>query len=129
MRHLVAIWRRRVLIISRKGRSILRAQDCSCCCFCDNSTGVSHSSDKILVIVIGLEAIEGEEVRPRGGSFRLAGMHRLEQVVVYHVKLRADVVGATITNKTNGASMEEPPCIGPVETEVRTWVLFFQARV
>jgi hypothetical protein len=50
--------------------------------------------DKIFIFKVGLELIEGEEVRPGGWSFQGAGMHCIKQILIDNVKLRADVNGA-----------------------------------
>lgn len=62
---------------------------------------LGQGGDKILIIIVGLEAIKGEEVRPGGRGFRLAGMDPLKQIIC-----NSDMAGAKIADKTHGASMK-----------------------
>jgi hypothetical protein len=98
------------LIIGGKGRSILRAPRLLLVLFLRqfdwSEPLIRQGGDKILIVVIGLEAIERKKVRPRGRGFRITGMNRFKQVIIDDVKLRADVAGAKISDKTNGASVQ-----------------------
>jgi hypothetical protein len=58
---------------------------------------ISKVGDKILIVVVRLEPMEGEQVRP--GSRRSGGpsMDSLKEVIIDHMKLGADVLGPEVT--------------------------------
>jgi hypothetical protein len=67
---------------------------------------VRKSGDKILIIEIGSETAEGEEIGPRGWGLRGARVDCFKQVVVDDMELRADVVGAQVPNESDCAGMK-----------------------
>jgi hypothetical protein len=67
---------------------------------------IGQGGDKILIVKVRFESAEGKQAGPRGRSFQSAGMNCLEQVIVDGVKLGRDVIGAQVSNETNGAGMK-----------------------
>jgi hypothetical protein len=62
--------------------------------------------NKILIIIIRFEAIEGHEVGPAGWSGLGAGKNGFEQVVVDHMKLGANMICPEVPNEPDRAGME-----------------------
>jgi hypothetical protein len=55
---------------------------------------VSEGGHKVLIIVVRLEPVEGEQVGPGGRRGVSSSMNSLKEVIVDHVKLGTDVLSS-----------------------------------
>jgi hypothetical protein len=67
---------------------------------------VSKRGDEVFVVKVRSEATKDKEIRPGSGSFGRAGVDGFKEIVVYDMKLWADVVGSEVTDKANRACVQ-----------------------
>ncbi len=96
--HLIIIKGRDVRIVGRMLRSMDAILLLAMREFNRGEPLIRQGGNKVFVVIVGLEAMEGEEVRPRGWGFRFTGVDSFKEIVIDDVELRTDMVGPKILN-------------------------------